>query len=286
MGTTHPEGDLSWQTSIARASLSMSSPSWFAPPWEAHDASTPDLPTDEAGQSGGWNFVDNASQITDDAILKPLEQQFGQIRSRKRVRDLAEVFTNEREIHAMLELFPDAFTSIDIKFLEPTCGNGNFLVEIIRRKLRLVRKADFESQEQYEFDILRCLASTYGVDISEENVTDSRTRLAHEVLFHFQEDAPGVGPTDGFLNAAAQILGDNIAQGDSLNSPENIELCEWVPSAGFRFQRIWSPALVPEHARDLFWMERFQDDEPIHYSLLVAESFNHSIHSLKPGAVR
>lgn len=71
----------------------------------------------------------------------------GQIKSRQRVRDLAEVYTHEREVNAMLDLIPDMFPADsdatsrgnhDRTFLEPACGSGNFLEAILRRKLATV----------------------------------------------------------------------------------------------------------------------------------------------------
>lgn len=208
--------------------------------------------------------------LADEAILGPLEAEFGQVRSRERVRELAEVFTHQREVDAMLDLVADAFTALDIKFLEPTCGSGNFLVEILRRKLRLVSKHDCRSQEHYEHRLLRAVASIYGVDISPENVTEARARLAHVLLAHYQADANTVEPTPGFLSAAALIIGDNVVVGDSLNAASAIELCDWRPASGARFQRVWSCALVPEVDRDLFWAERVQDSVPVHFSELAS----------------
>ncbi|MBU6244720.1 MAG: hypothetical protein KGP12_05845 [Actinomycetales bacterium] len=210
-----------------------------------------------------------AEPLSDDAIMKPLEAQFGQIRSRDRVTDLAEVFTHQREVDAMLDQIPDAFTAIDVKFLEPSCGSGNFLVEILRRKLRLVAKSDCICQEQYEHRLLRALASIYGIDISPENVTEARARMAHVLLGHYQSDANTNSPTGGFLNAAALILGANVVVGDTLNNADEIELCDWQPRPHGCFQRVWSAALVPEADRHLFWMERVQDAEPVHYSVMA-----------------
>ena len=223
---------------------------------------------DTAGEA--WHEVGGHLQLDDDAILEPLEAQFGeQVRSKDRVRDLAEVFTHLREIDAMLDQIPDAFTQLDIKFLEPTCGSGNFLVEILRRKLRLVSKQDCATQEQYEHRLLRAAASIYGVDISPENVTEARARMAHVLLDHYQRDANTVEPTPGFLHAAALILGDNIVLGDTVSGARDIDLCDWQPRPAGCFVRVWSAALVPEGERDLFWMERVQDSEPVHYSALT-----------------
>jgi hypothetical protein len=95
--------------------------------------------------------------------------------------------------------------------------------------------------------------------------------MAHEVLSHYQSDANTVQPTPGFVNAAGLIIGANVVLGDTLNAADEIELCEWRPHSGGRFQRVWSQALVPPAARNLFWAERVQDAEPVHYSELVEE---------------
>ena len=92
-----------------------------------------------------------------------------QIKSRKRVKEFAEVFTAEREVKAMCDLIPsEIWENIESTFLEPACGNGNFLVEIYSRKLQRCKN---------EKDGLKALASIYGVDIQEDNVTESRVRL-------------------------------------------------------------------------------------------------------------
>ena len=64
----------------------------------------------------------------------------GQTKSKERVRDHGEVFTAEREVKAMCGLVKDETERIDSRFLEPACGDGNFLAEILTRKLAVVRK--------------------------------------------------------------------------------------------------------------------------------------------------
>ncbi|MEA5443352.1 hypothetical protein [Cyanobium gracile] len=250
----------------------MAAPGWWSAPWEADDDNDPDAGWASVPDADGeaWPESAGAASLDDDAILKPLEAQFGQVRSRVRVRDLAEVFTHQREVDAMLDQIPDAFDGLDVKFLEPSCGSGNFLTEILRRKLRLVTKAACVSKEHYEHRLLRALASIYGVDISPENIAEARGRMAHVVLEHYQTDANTVEPTVGFLNAAALILGDNVVVGDTLNAADQVELCDWRPAPSGFFQRVWSRSLVPIEERDLFWAERVQDAEPVHYSALVA----------------
>lgn len=250
----------------------MAAPAWWKPSWEPGSDQDPDAGWDAPAAAGSASWHEEAGgaeRFEDAAILAPMEAQFGQVRSRDRVRDLAEVFTHQREVDAMLDLIPDAFAAIDVKFLEPACGSGNFLVEVLRRKLRLVSKTACGSQEQYEHQMLRAVASIYGVDISPENITEARARMAHTLLAHYQEDANTIDPSPGFLSAAALIIGDNIVQGDTLNAADQVELCDWRPHAGGRFQRVWTFALVPPDERLLFWTERFQDDEPVHFSLLA-----------------
>ena len=250
----------------------MKAPEWWSAPWgsgDGPDEGWGDSPT----SSGTWESTfEGELAIPEDSLLAPLEAQYIETRSRERVRDLAEVFTHKREVDAILDMVGDAFDALDVTFLEPACGSGNFLVEILRRKLRLVAKERCFSQEQYEHQLLRALASIYGVDISQENVTEARARMAHEVLGHYQSDANTVQPTPGFVNAAGLIIGANVVLGDTLNAADQIELCEWRPHSRGRFQRVWSQALVPPAERNLFWAERVQDAEPVHYSELVEET--------------
>lgn len=251
----------------------MKPPAWWSPPWAAGTDLDPD--TGWSGPIGAepvgvaWPGPAERTGIHEETIIAPLEAQFDQVRSRDRVRDLAEVFTHQREVDAILDTVADAFSALDVKFLEPTCGSGNFLTEVLRRKLRLVAKADCVSQEQYEHRMLRAVASIYGVDISPENIAEGRARMAHVLLEHYLDDANTIEPTPGFLNAAVHILASNTVLGDTLNAAHTIELCDWLPRSGGCFQRVWSFPLVPPAERDLFWTERVQDQDPVHYSKLA-----------------
>ena len=66
-------------------------------------------------------------------LLEELKTE--QVKSKKRVTDHGEVFTSHREVIAMLDLVKQETENIDSRFLEPACGTGNFLVEILGRKL-------------------------------------------------------------------------------------------------------------------------------------------------------
>ena len=94
-----------------------------------------------------------------------------QIKSKARVRVRGEVFTAAREVNAMLDLVKDETENIDATFLEPACGDGNFLDEVLRRKLTVCRKRYGRSSTDYEkFSFLAC-TTLYGVDIMANKVT-------------------------------------------------------------------------------------------------------------------
>lgn len=215
--------------------------------------------------------------LSDEAPLFEASQD-GQIKHRDRVRDLAEVYTHEREVIAMLDLVPDMFPTEDDpdnhdkRFLEPAMGHGNFLVEILRRKLRTVTAGRYGSGEQFEHRILRCLASIYGVDIDPENVDDSRRRMNAAVDAH-------VGDTDartpGFWSAVETILATNLVRADTLADAQAIELVSYEPDAAGTFVREWTTLEESEEDSqlDLFAMlpnEPKRDATPVHYVDLAA----------------
>lgn len=153
-----------------------------------------------------------------------------QIKSKERVRDLAEVYTNEREVKAMLDLIPlkNPDDIISYKYLEPACGNGNFLIEILRRKLnRINEKYADKALSIYEFYIARSLTTIYGIDICPENVQEARERLYSEVKSTFDLHKGSFIPSPGFLSLIHYILDKNIVVGDSINKPELISFTEF-----------------------------------------------------------
>ena len=100
-----------------------------------------------------------------------------QIKSKERVAEHGEVFTNEREVKAMCDLVNDETQRIDSRFLEPACGDGNFLAEILDRKLAVVKKKYRRSVMDFEKNSLLAVSSLYGVDIMMDNVIACRERL-------------------------------------------------------------------------------------------------------------
>lgn len=100
-----------------------------------------------------------------------------QVKSKKRVAEHGEVFTAEREINAMLDLVKYESFRIESRFLEPACGNGNFLAEILSRKLTTVTDRYKNSQIEWERYAIIAIANIYGVEILEDNAQECRERL-------------------------------------------------------------------------------------------------------------
>lgn len=125
-----------------------------------------------------------------------------QIKSKERVRAMGEVFTAEREVKAMCDLIPnEMWNNIESTFLEPSCGTGNFLVEIYGRKLILCKT---------EKDGLKALNSIMGIDIQEDNVIETRLRLYKMFIDKFPN------ASNFAVLMANLILQNNIICGDSL----------------------------------------------------------------------
>ena len=188
------------------------------------------------------------------------------IKSRERVRDLGEVYTQPREVDAMLDLIPDAFKDIDTRFLEPAAGNGNFLVAILERKIALIGEAAHGGTPNwFEFALLRCLASVYAVDISPENVREARERMTAVVDAAHVFGGGSANPR--FTRAAETILATNVLQGDSLNAADQIVFVEYAPVPVERFER--APSELESPAMDLFY-EPPTPLSTVHYSELGA----------------
>lgn len=100
-----------------------------------------------------------------------------QTKSKERVKNHGEVFTAEREVKAMCNLVKDETERIDSRFLEPACGDGNFLAEILTRKLDVVKRKYKKSVIDYEKNSVLAVSSIYGVDILIDNVLACRERM-------------------------------------------------------------------------------------------------------------
>ena len=143
------------------------------------------------------------------------KQQSSQIKSKERVAQRGEVFTAEREVNAMLDLVANECLRPDSRFLEPACGDGNFLSAILRRKLSELKRKYKKSPRDYEKLSIVAIGSLYGVDIMNDNVEACRQRLFsiwdEEYTAHCKADA-----SDEARQAARFIISRNIINGNAL----------------------------------------------------------------------
>jgi len=138
-----------------------------------------------------------------------------QIKSRERVADHGEVFTSDREVNAMLDLVKQETERIDSRFLEPACGDGNFLAEILMRKLNVVRSRYGRNIVDYERYAVLAITSIYGVDILQDNVDECCRRM----FSIFDKEYSAVcrnEANDATREAVKFILSRNILCGDAL----------------------------------------------------------------------
>jgi SAM-dependent methyltransferase len=137
------------------------------------------------------------------------------VKSKRRVTDYGEVLTPAHIVNAMLDLVKQETERIDSRFLEPACGTGNFLIEILNRKLRVVEARYAKNQLEYERYAVLAISSIYGIDILKDNVEECRQRLfevfdkAYTRLFK--------GKTkEQCRQAVRYILKKNIVHGNAL----------------------------------------------------------------------
>lgn len=146
-----------------------------------------------------------------------------QIKSRERVAERGEVFTAEREVNAMLDLVKQETERIDSRFLEPACGNGNFLVEILRRKLEVIRRQYQKQLGELELQTTIALSSIYGVDIMKDNVEECCQRLLDIICNWYAEVHPQKKAASEKLKATwSYLLHRNILWGDALTLREPV----------------------------------------------------------------
>ena len=163
-----------------------------------------------------------------------------QVKSRQRVADHGEVFTAEREVKAMCDLVKQETERIESRFLEPACGNGNFLAEVLTRKLAVVKSRYGKSPFDYERYSVLAMTSLYGVDILEDNAEECRQRLFDIWNKEYTTNAKAQA-NEQCREAVRFVLRKNILCGDALTmlqadgSP--IVFAEWSLVTGNQMKR-------------------------------------------------
>lgn len=158
------------------------------------------------------------------------------IKSKDRVVDHGEVFTPAWMVEAMLDLVKDETERIDSRFLEPACGSGNFLVQILKRKILAVElkygRSDFEKR-QYALLGLMCI---YGIELLPDNIAECRANLLEIFAEYLQ-----LRETDDLYRAAFYVLSQNLVHGDAMkmltDDGKPLTFAEWGYLGKGKFQR-------------------------------------------------
>lgn len=175
-----------------------------------------------------------------------------QVKSRQRVADHGEVFTADREVNAMLDLVKQETERVDSRFLEPACGDGNFVAKILRRKLEAAKKRAIPPRKkkplplEFERQSVIAVASIYGVDLLMDNVIACRKRLYDIWNTEYEKICKGE-ISEECRESIRFILSRNIVCGNALtlmmvdengnDTDEPIVFSEWSFVMGTKMQR-------------------------------------------------
>ena len=154
-----------------------------------------------------------------------------QVKSKSRVTNFGEVNTSEREVNAMLDLVKQETERLDSRFLEPACGDGNFLIEVLNRKLGVLVKKYKKNQYEFERNSVVVVGSIYGDDILADNAQSARDRLFDRFIKvyekYFKEYL-----NDNLIKSIRFILDRNIIHADALtlkqvDNEQPVTFSEW-----------------------------------------------------------
>ena len=207
-----------------------------------------------------------------------------QVKSRERVQQHGEVFTNEREVNAMLDLVKHETERIDSRFLEPACGDGNFLAEILRRKLRVCRNLVEQrknTQLEYEKNTVLAVSSIYGIELLPDNAMTCRERL-FRIFCDEYHALYGDSVKEECMHSIRYLLSKNIIIGNALtyhrvdNPDEWIVISEWSLLGGGMMNRRdyeFCYLVGDSQENDLFSDMPCQTYEPVYFLNLNTSSY-------------
>lgn len=164
------------------------------------------------------------------------------IKTKQRIRDHGEVFTPDFVVKDMLKMVNNELRNIESRFLEPACGDGNFLAPVLTSKLDVVATRYKKSQTEFEKYSFVSISSLYGIDIFQDNVDACRKRLfeifkkRYTAIFKNKHNKE-------FLDTILFVLNNNIINGDALslkyvNSESHIVFPEWSFVSGNMVKRV------------------------------------------------
>ena len=145
--------------------------------------------------------------------MKNKEQQ---IKDKSRVSNFGEVLTSKREVLDMLDLVNTETSRLDSRFLEPACGDGNFLTEVLNSKLDILKKNYSKNQYEFEKFSIQIFTSIYGIDILEDNIISARERLFNQYFDLYNKKFKS-NINQKLLDCIKYILKLNLVHADALS---------------------------------------------------------------------
>jgi len=139
-----------------------------------------------------------------------------QIKDKSRVSNFGEVLTSKREVLNMLNLVNTETSRLDSRFLEPACGDGNFLTEVLNSKLDILEKNYSKNQYEFEKFSIQIFTSIYGIDILEDNIISARERLFNQ-YFDLYNMKFKSNINQKLLDCIKYILKLNLVHADALS---------------------------------------------------------------------
>lgn len=154
-----------------------------------------------------------------------------QIKSRYRVSNFGEVNTSSKEINGMLNLVKSETERIDSRFLEQACGDGNFLIEVLDRKIAILLQKFKKNQYEFEKNSIILCGSIYGIELLKDNVESARARLSERFLGKYNKLFKK-SQNLNFKKSILTIFKKNIIQGDAItlknaDSNKPVIFSEW-----------------------------------------------------------
>lgn len=166
-------------------------------------------------------------------------------KSKERIQTLGEVFTPKKTVDEMLNMLEVDWSKEGLTFFEPTCGTGNFVIEIIKR--RSLALYDRYVREKKQFAELRAITeaclSIWAIDVDEQNILDCRHRV-FEYCKEFLESRAsklenGQREAVLYLQSIVMVIADRIFQNECLTAlSPNLEAAK-VASQKTKMSQKW-----------------------------------------------
>lgn len=188
-------------------------------------------------------------QIIQTVFLRTLEVVMTSeklIKSKERVQRHGEVFTPSWMVQKMLDTkgVREACEDIYATFLEPSAGDGNFLVAILERKLEAVTQ-QFDKMN-WKTKSLFAISSIYGIEFLEDNLELARFKMLNNYMEWYEKAFDErLSVNTGFYKSAKLIIRKNIVQGNTLtkkhpDTNEPIIFSEWKKVKNYPSKVEWS----------------------------------------------